>query len=65
MATIIKKYREYCRCKHGCPTYADITEWTCGCVQVSIYRDRTPGRDCTDFSRRRRTCGKPGHPGDR
>ena len=63
MANIRREYREHCRCRHGCPTYADIREWSCGCVEVDLHRDRTPGRDCTDFSGRRRRCGKPGRPG--
>ena len=64
MADIRREYREHCHCRHGCPTYADIREWSCGCVEVDIHRDRTPGRDCTDFSGRRRRCGKPGRPGE-
>lgn len=64
MANIHRQYREHCRCKHGCPTYADIREWSCGCVEVEIHHDRSAGRDCTDFSGKRRRCGKPGRPGE-
>jgi hypothetical protein len=64
MAHVTDRWRENCRCKHGCPTCADITKWSCGCVEVEIHRDRSPGRDCTDFSGMRRSCGKPGRPGD-
>lgn len=64
MAHVENRYRKHCNCKHGCPTYAQITEWSCGCVEVEIFRDRTRGRDCTDFSAMRRTCGKPGRPGN-
>jgi hypothetical protein len=64
MATIDRHYTQHCRCRHGCPTYAEIREWSCGCVEVDIHRDRTAGSDCTNFSSMRRRCGKPGRPGD-
>ena len=64
MAHVQREYREHCHCRHGCPTYADITEWSCGCVEVRIHRNQNAGWDCTDFSGRRRRCGKPGRPGD-
>jgi hypothetical protein len=64
MATVERKYTEQCKCKHGCPTYAVITKWSCGCVEVDIHRDKSSGWDCTDFSSKRRRCGKPGRPGD-
>ena len=63
MATVVKRWVEHCRCKHGCPTYARITEWSCGCVEVEIRRDQRAGWDCTDFSGMRRRCGRPGPPG--
>lgn len=63
MAQVERRYREHCHCKHGCPTYAEITEWSCGCVEVDIRRNQNPGSDCTNFSGRRRRCGKPGPPG--
>lgn len=47
MANIQRRYREHCHHKHGCATYADITEWSCGCVEVEIHRDRSAGQDCT------------------
>jgi hypothetical protein len=63
MAHIVDRWKEHCRCKHGCPTYAEITKWSCGCVEVEIFRDQSSGWDCTDFSGMRRRCGKPGPPG--
>jgi len=63
MSRAIRRWRERCSCRHGCLTYADITQWSCGCVEVKIYRDGSRGRDCTDFSGMRRRCGKPGLPG--
>jgi len=64
MATIARQYTEHCKCQHGCRTWAKITEWTCGCVDVDLRRDQQPGSDCTDFSGMRRRCGKPGRPSD-
>jgi len=62
-ARILDRRKEHCHCKHGCPTYAEITKWSCGCVEVKIFKDQSPGRDCTDFSGMRRHCGKLGPPG--
>jgi len=64
MASVERRFREHCRCKHGCPTYADVVKWSCGCVEVAIHRDRAAGRDCTQFSEMRKRCGRPGKPGD-
>ena len=64
MANIENRWTEQCSCTHGCPTYARITEWSCGCVEVDIHRDQRAGSDCSDFSSMRRRCGKPGAPGD-
>lgn len=64
MAHVTEKYREDCKCKHGCRTYAHITRWSCGCVEVDISRSQTAGWDCTNFSGMRRSCGKSGRPGD-
>ena len=62
MAHILGQWKEHCDCRHGCPTWAEIKEWSCGCVTVDIHRERRAGWDCTDFSGRRRRCGKPGPP---
>ena len=63
-ATVEEKWTEHCECKHGCPTSATITRWSCGCVTVKIHHDSTPGYDCTDFSGMEESCGKSGYPGD-
>lgn len=60
MARVTNSWRKHCRCRHGCPTYAEITEWSCGCVEVEIYREKSAGWDCTDFSGMRRRCDRPG-----
>lgn len=63
MADIVNKYDEDCSCSSGCPTSATITEWSCGCVEVEIHNATTPCDGCSDFSSKRESCGKSGHPG--
>jgi len=65
MAHIELSYRKNCACKHGCDAYAEITQWSCGCVEVDIFHDAQRDDDCSDFSSLRRSCGKPGPPGFR
>lgn len=62
MAEVERRYREQCACKHDCPTYGDVIEWSCGCVQVEIHWDTSKGRDCTDFSGKRSHCSRPDRP---
>jgi len=62
MAAILSREHFRCECRHGCTTSALITEWSCGCVEVEIIDDSMAGSDCTDFSGRRESCGKPGSP---
>ena len=59
MARITDTETKDCRCGK-CPTYAKITEWSCGCVEVEIFNDRAPCHGCTDFSGMRRRCGQSG-----
>jgi hypothetical protein len=49
-----EQYTKDCGCRK-CGTYADITVYYCGCVEVVIYNDRNPCDECTDFSGKRRT----------
>lgn len=51
------EYTEDCGCRK-CDTYADITEYECGCVEVRIYNDRDPCDECTDFSGKRYNCSE-------
>jgi len=62
MAKILERRHQHCSCSHGCPTSAIITKWDCGCVQVHVLNDQTPGYDCTDFSGMRYHCGRSGNP---
>jgi hypothetical protein len=61
MARIVSDRKEPCGCRR-CGTYARITKWSCDCIQVSIYNDKDPCKECTDFSGKRHRCGQPGHP---
>ncbi len=63
MEYVISKRTEDCGCRR-CDTYATITEWSCGCVEVEIYQDSKRCDECTDFAAKRESCGKPGRPGD-
>lgn len=45
-----------------CSTWAEITEYGCGCIEVDIFDDRGPCDECTDFTGKRRYCGESGHP---
>lgn len=58
-ATIDAEYDEDCRCSdEGCPTWAHITEWSCGRVKVEIHHDSTACSGCSRFSDMRRYCAK-------
>lgn len=61
MAKIISKYDEDCGC-NKCSTWATITEYSCGCVEVYIHNDSDPCDECTDFSGMRENCGESGDP---
>lgn len=63
MAAIESDYKEDCGCG-TCSTWAQITEYDCGCVTVEIYDDDDPCDQCTDFSGQRQSCGQSGHPDD-
>lgn len=62
MASVESREHKHCECRHGCTTSAIVTEWSCGCVEVSIIDDSMAGSDCTDFSSMRQSCGRPGTP---
>lgn len=61
MSRISRQYNEDCGCRR-CNTWAEITEYDCGCVTVEIYNNRDPCDECTDFSGKREYCGESGHP---
>ena len=61
MASITDREKRDCGCGR-CSTWAEITEYDCGCVTVEIFDDRDPCDECTDFSGKRRYCGESGHP---
>jgi hypothetical protein len=61
MADICERYNEDCGCG-ACPTWAEITEYDCGCVTVEIFDDQDPCDECTDFSGKRERCGQSGYP---
>lgn len=63
MADVIERYKEDCGCRK-CSTWAEITEYECGCVTVEIFEDTSPCEECTDFSGKREYCGQSGHPED-
>lgn len=52
----------HCRCSHGCPTYARVSTWDCGCVGVDVFNDRLAGSDCSNFSEMRNSCWRSGSP---
>lgn len=60
MARAYSERTQNCRCTHGCGTSATITRWSCGCVEVDIHNDQSPGGDCSDFSGMRYFCGDSG-----
>ena len=61
MAKIVRDYKENCGCRR-CGTWAHISEFACNCVKVTVYNDRDPCDECTNFSRRREFCGQSGDP---
>lgn len=63
MAHVSQRYKEDCGCGR-CSTYAELTHYSCGCVEVEIFNDQTPCDECTDFSGQRERCGDSGHPDD-
>ena len=63
MARVTDRKTEDCRCNQ-CGTYAKITEWSCGCVEVDIHNNSDPCSDCTDFSGMRNDCGQSGSSDD-
>ena len=63
MATIVNTYTAGCSCGPDCPTTADVTVWSCGCVGVEIQNDSSKCGGCSDFTGMRESCGKSGHPG--
>lgn len=52
----------HCRCNHGCPTYAKVSTWDCGCVGVDVFNNRKAGSDCSNFSEMRNSCWRSGSP---
>lgn len=63
MAGIRNREKEDCGCRK-CSTWAEITEYYCGCVTVEIFDNRNPCDECTDFSGKRTRCGESGRPED-
>lgn len=61
MASVVHDTKEDCGCG-TCSTWADISEYSCGCVTVEIYNDSDRCDECTDFSGKREYCGQSGHP---
>jgi len=61
-SSIFGSRTEHCKCRHGCPTWGIITDWSCGCTVVDLQDESPPGPDCTEISRHRRYCGHSGRP---
>ena len=51
------EYNEDCGCRR-CSTWATITKFECGCVDVDIHNDTDPCDECTDFSGMNNTCSE-------
>jgi hypothetical protein len=58
-----RERKEDCGCRK-CSTWATITEYECGCVEVDVHLDRSPCDECTDFSGMERRCGQSGRADD-
>jgi len=61
MALIAREYDEECACG-TCGAWATIFEYRCGCTVIDVHGRTVMTKDCTDFSPRRKQCGKSGHP---
>ena len=51
---VVDTWTEECGCRK-CDTYAEFTEYSCGCIRVEIFNDSERCEQCNDFSSRRYT----------
>jgi hypothetical protein len=63
MAKIILRIKQQCDCKK-CITYAEITEFACGCITVKVFNKAEPSDECTHFNEKSKHCGQYGYPED-
>jgi hypothetical protein len=63
MAKIIQRIKQQCGSKK-CTTYAEITEYACGCITVTLFNESQLCEESQHVTKKRNHCGQFGYPED-